>query len=98
MKFAFKDKNDGVCFEYSEAPPQTENKVNLTALQMYGLYRNSVYDSYKEKTNLAADIKSFERVYSETVDSKLSQNTLYLDPLYHYAVSACLDATNEWLI
>ncbi len=99
MKIKFKDKEDQIWFEYVDTPEKLplkkRGKVNLTGLYLYGMYRNTLYDSYKEKINLAEDIKVYPKVFDEH-PSKLD-DTLYKDPLYHYSVAGCLAATNEWL-
>ncbi len=69
--------------------------VNVSALQLYALYRNAVYESYKDLPDLAEDIKVFPKQFSETKRSGIVQEDR-ADPLYHYAVAASLDAVNEW--
>lgn len=70
-------------------------KLNLTALRFYGLYKNSVYASYKNKTEIAQDINNYKKVYVEE-SSKLSKELCYQDPIYHYSVAASIGAMQEW--
>ena len=72
--------------------------VNISALQLYALYRNSVYQSYKDLPDLAEDIKAFPKQYSEPDQSSFSQAaaTASHDPVYHYAVAAASDTMKEW--
>jgi ribosomal protein S18 acetylase RimI-like enzyme len=63
-------------------------KLNLTALHLYGLYRNTVHDSYAEKSDLAKDILERPSVYEDPTHSK--------SPLYHYSVACSLGTMKEW--
>jgi ribosomal protein S18 acetylase RimI-like enzyme len=89
-------KNENIEFVYHFHMPKSSKKVNLFALQMYGLYRNTVYDSYKQKADLAQDIKSYKKQYIEPNSSFFSSTELYTDPLYHYSVMASTDAISTW--
>jgi ribosomal protein S18 acetylase RimI-like enzyme len=89
-------KNENIEFVYHSHMPKSNKKVNLFALQMYGLYRNTVYDSYKQKEDLAQDIKNYKKQYIEPNDSFFSSSDLYKDPLYHYSVMASTDAISTW--
>jgi predicted GNAT superfamily acetyltransferase len=71
-------------------------KVNVSALHLYGFYRNSVYDSYKEKADLTVDIKERKSEYQEAAASQLATSELYKSPLYHYSIAASLGAMKEW--
>ena len=94
MPIVFKDL-DEVEFQYYDSLPNTTAtlrikgesayKINLAALHLYGLYRNSVYDSYSKKSDLAIDILERPNEYPESKE-----------PLYHYAVAASLGAMKEW--
>lgn len=106
MPIIFQDASAEIEYEYyDQLPSKTTNlrikgepayKVNVSALHLYGLYRNSVYDSYKEKADLATDIKERKNEYQEAKESKLAEHTLYKSPLYHYSVAASLGAMKEW--
>ena len=106
MLIVFNDLSGDFQFEYQEyLPKKTVNlriknesiyKINISALHMYGLYKNSIYDSYKEKQDLAQDIKERQREYEEKSGTVLSKTTRFLDPLHHYSVAASLGAMNEW--
>lgn len=96
MPIFFNNKTN-LSFTYEKTIPcSILNKLNIFALQLYGLYRNTVYDSYKPKEDLAKDIKEFKQQYVETKNSKLISNPLYQDPVYHYAVAASIGAISEW--
>lgn len=106
MPIVFRDASAEVEFEFhDQLPKKTVNlrikgesayKVNISALHFYGFYRNSVYDSYKEKADLAVDIKERKNEYKEDKESSLSENALYKSPLYHYSIAASLGAMKEW--
>jgi hypothetical protein len=96
MIITFND-SPNLSFEYYPVIPQkTINKLNLAALRFYGFYRNIVYDAYQKKPGLAHDIKNYKKVYEEKEISTLSQDACYLNPLYHYSVTASLGAMQEW--
>lgn len=103
MKIQFSDRQDGVWFEYKDHIKQKsrpigklEGKINLTGLYLYGMYRNAIYDSYKKKVDLAEDIKSYPYAFSNKPGTFFSEDRLYTDPLYHYAVSGSASAIKEW--
>lgn len=93
MPIIFTDKADDIFFSYQDHLPSGSMnlRLNVAAFHLYGLYRNAVYDSYKEKKDLAEDIRKYEKVFDEKKESKLSA-----EPLYHYAVTASLRAMKEW--
>jgi ribosomal protein S18 acetylase RimI-like enzyme len=98
MPIKYSDSSSTVSYEYLDCIPNKtvcKGKVNLAALSLYGFYRNAVYDSYKEKPDLAEDIKTRRKEFVEQVESS-TNNDLYKDPLYHYSVAACLGAMKEW--
>lgn len=100
------ESTSGVKFTYYKTIPvnireyqhtdHTKYRVNTKALLLYGLYRNTVYDAYRDNAELAKDIKVFRRVYEEPENSVYKTDPLYQDPLYHYSVYACTDAMKEW--
>lgn len=106
MPIVFKDTADDIQFEYCDAlPSNTVNlrikgepvyRINTTAFRIYGFYRNSIYSSYKEKADLAQDIKERKKEYHEKPGLKLSTTPTYQDPLYHYSVATSLGAMKEW--
>lgn len=82
-------------FSRRNAGPQ----FNITLLQLYSLYRNSLYDSYKLKPDLAKDIQVYSNVFQEktaATSGKSVNNPLYAEPLYHYSVAGSLDAMKTW--
>lgn len=98
MPIKYSDSPSTVSYVYLDCIPEKKifkGKVNLAALSTYGFYRNSIYDSYKEKPDLADDIKARKKEFIEKDDSK-SNDGLYKDPLYHYSVAASLGAMQEW--
>lgn len=103
MKIKFTDNDDATWFEYHDTPPSPclkigkKGSLNLTGLFLYGMYRNAVYDSYHLKQDLAQDIKSYKKIYQEDSDSKYYENTLFKDPLYHYASQASINTIKDWL-
>lgn len=102
MPIVFQDSSAE--FEYHDLPPnrtvnlriksESAYKVNITALHLYGLYRNSLCASYSEKPDLAIDILERENAYQD--ESKLAEGTSYKSPLYHYAVACSLSTMKEW--
>ncbi|KPJ67796.1 MAG: hypothetical protein AMJ43_02185 [Coxiella sp. DG_40] len=89
--FYFKDREDRIVFEYHETLPterylsiKGKSIINLEAWALYGLYRDAVYNSYKQKADLAQDIR--ER------DGEICPN----DPLYDYAICSCANAISAW--
>ncbi len=93
----FTDRPDGVTFKYHhELPRKMVRDVNISALQLYALYRNSIYESYKDLPDLAEDIKAFPKQYNEIKRSSFTQTTVHDDPLYHYAVAAAANTLKEW--
>ena len=104
MRIQFRDRQDGVWFEYKDTAGQHtipvgkhEGKINLTGLYLYGMYRNAIYDSYKKKEDLAEDIKSHPPVFTEKTGSFFEGSRLHSSPLYHYAVSGSVSSINEWI-
>ena len=104
MRIQFSDRQDGVWFEYKNSIRQEsrsigklEGKINLTGLYLYGMYRNAIYDSYKKKVDLAEDIKSYPHAFSHKPGTFFSSDRLYMDPLYHYAVSGSASTMKEWI-
>lgn len=101
MPIIFTDKADDIFFSYQDNFPsdsmnlrvkgESPYRLNVAAFHLYGLYRNAVYDSYKQKSDLAKDIREYKKVFHEEKESKLSA-----EPLYHYAVTASLGAMQEW--
>ena len=104
MRVQFRDRQDGVWFEYKDAAKQghiipvgkNQGKINLTGLYLYGMYRNAIYDSYKKKEDLAEDIKSHPYVFTEKTGSFFEKRRLYSDPLYHYAVSGSVSSIDAY--
>lgn len=106
MPVFFKDTSEDIQFEYCDVLPnhtmvlrikgENSYKLNVKAFHLYGMYRNSIYDSYKQKPDLAKDIKERKNEYQEKTDSKLSKAALYKDPLHHYSIAASLGAMQEW--
>ena len=106
MPIIFQDASAEIEYEYCGQLPakavslrikgESAYKVNLSALHFYGFYRNSIYDSYKEKSDLATDIKERKNEYQEAKESQLTEHSLYKSPLYHYSVAASLGAIKEW--
>ena len=102
MKIRFKDNDDGIWFEYCETIPENfsslgeQGRINLTGLYLYSMYRNTIYDSYRIKPDLAEDIKTYKKVFREKDSSTLSQSSTYNDPLYHYSVAGAISAIKEW--
>ncbi len=104
--FLFKDAAQKIEFVfYDQIPSKTVNlrikgdpafRVNIAALHLYGLYRNSLYESYREKPDLAQDIKERKNQYYESKESLLSKKPSYQSPLYHYSIFVSLDAMKEW--
>lgn len=95
MPIKYADSLNPVSYEYSDCIPNEKvckGKINLAALSLYGFYRNSIYDSYKEKQDLAEDIKTRKKEFIEPGNTE----GLYQDPLYHYAVAASLSTMQEW--
>ena len=98
MTMGYTDSPSAISYEYLDRIPDKKvarNKVNLSALSMYSFYRNAIYDSYKEKPDLAPDIKARKKEFIEKEDSILREG-LYKEPLYHYSVAASLGAMQEW--
>ncbi|MFC3909290.1 GNAT family N-acetyltransferase [Legionella dresdenensis] len=98
MPIKYSDSPITISYDYLDFIPEKtvcKGKVNLAALSLYGLYRNAVYDSYKEKPDLAEDIKTRKKEFVEQALSN-TNNELYNDPLYHYSVAASLGAMQEW--
>lgn len=98
MPFTYTNSSSNVSYEYLDSIPSkkvAKGRINLAALSLYGLYKKSVYDSYKEKPDLAQDIKSRKKEFIERENPKLI-NGLYQEPLYHYSIAACLGAMQEW--
>jgi ribosomal protein S18 acetylase RimI-like enzyme len=104
MPIIFTDNSDDIKFEYHDTVPETMVKrtkqksapqLNITLLQLYGLYRNTIYDSYKEKSDLAKDIKEYKKIFQEKAE-RLITDPLYHEPLYHYSVAGSLDAMKSW--
>ena len=107
MPIHFTDISSDISFELVDSLKRTERtlvvkneirKVSLPIglLQLYGLYRNTVYDSYKTKKELAEDIRTKAKVYTEAATSKANQDHYYHDPVYHYSVLASQDTMKEW--
>ncbi|MCD6039479.1 MAG: hypothetical protein K0S27_879 [Gammaproteobacteria bacterium] len=40
-------------------------RLNVATFHLYGLYRNAIYDSYKQKADLAKDIREYKKVFHE---------------------------------
>lgn len=104
MRIQFTDKSDGVWFEHSNTnsginrfSKKSKYKINSTGLLLYGIYRNSIYDSYVKKEDIADDIKSNTVAYEENQGSFFINSRLYSDPIYHYAVKASTSTVSEWL-
>lgn len=104
MRIQFNDKNDDVWFEYEGDAKhkavqigRSNGRINLTGLYLYGMYRNAIYNSYKKKADLAEDIKTHPYVFNDKRGSFFSENRLYTDPVYHYAVSGSVSAISEWI-
>lgn len=108
MPFIFKNSPDHIEFEYCDTLPDhviglgTAGKLNLTAFHLYGLYRNSLYDSYAEKRDkkggeekVAPDILERKMEYHESKASLL-KDPVQKEPLYHYTVATAIGATQEW--
>jgi ribosomal protein S18 acetylase RimI-like enzyme len=99
----FDGEDDGVWFQYY--PPRShivkhdkkDRIINLCALFLYVMYRSILFDAYNSNPNLADDISSHEKQYVESETSELSQASIYLNPVHHYAVAASLNAMNTWL-
>lgn len=98
MPIVFQDAQEIEFQYYDRIPDKTINlriknesayKLNLTALHLYGLYRNTVYDSYAEKPDLAKDIRERSNVYEESPK-------VIRSPLYHYSVACSLGTMQEW--
>ncbi len=104
--FLFKDAAQEIEFVfYDQIPSKTVNlqikgepayRVNIAALHLYGLYRNSIYESSRENPDLAQDIKEGKNQYHEPEESSLSKKLSYQSPVYHYSVFAGLDAMKGW--
>src|SRR5579883_383020 len=107
MRIIFKDTSDEIQYDYWDALPdktmtlrikgESAYKINIQALYFYGLYKQSIYNSYKEKPDLAKDIRERKKEYQERSGSELSKNSNYQDPIYHYSVAASLGAMKEWI-
>ncbi|MDR3492377.1 MAG: M15 family metallopeptidase [Gammaproteobacteria bacterium] len=96
QRIRFRNK-EHISFEYHPLMPKNkEKKINLTALQLYGMYRNTIYDSYKQKADLAQDIKVYKKQYTEPENSSFASSSLYQNSLYHYSVMAALNAMSTW--
>ncbi|GEM_PF-1193695 len=105
VKHTLNNAYQPVCFQNKEhisyeyqplMPVKARKNINLTALQFYGMYRNTIYDSYKQKADLAQDIKVYKKQYMEPENSTFVSSSLYQDPLYHYSVMASMDAMSNW--
>jgi len=83
---------------YKHFPENPIYRVSPTGLQLYGLYRDTVYASYKPKKDLAQDIKETPKKYVEIKGSKAAANPLFNEPVYHYSINASLNAIKEWRI
>lgn len=98
MSFTYTNSSSSISFEYWDSIPSkkmAKGRINLAALSLYGFYRKSVYESYKEKPDLAPDIKIRKKEFIEK-DNPVLNGGLYNDPLYHYSIAACLGAMQEW--
>lgn len=95
----FKDKSDGIAFvHHSHLPINKPGRFNIAALQLYAMFRNTVYDSYRQKRNnddFAQDIREYKPQFQES-NQRLSARTLYQDPVYQYAVAVAIDAIKAW--
>lgn len=107
MPIVFQDLSNKIEFEYHDQLPdqtfkirlkgdQSAFRLNITALHLYSLYRNSIFDSYSKNPDLATDIKERKKQYEEPKESKFASSRLYQSPVYHYAIAASLDAMKEW--
>lgn len=98
MPITFKNLKDYEFAYHSSVPTwKSENKVkkkfNLHLFQLYCLYRNTVFESYREKPDLAQDIKARAHTF---VPNNLKENSSDALGLYNYSVLASLDAMQEW--
>jgi ribosomal protein S18 acetylase RimI-like enzyme len=102
MLILFKDSS--IEFDYHDLPPnkkvhlrikgESAYKMDIAALHLYGLYRNSLRASYSEKPDLAMDILVRENAYQDK--TPLAESASYKSPLYHYSVACSLAAMKEW--
>ncbi len=93
MKIRYSDSSNNITYEFIDAIPfhkVAKGKVNLAALSLYGFYRNAIYNSYQEKSDLAEDIRTKKYEFNSRL------NGIYQEPLYHYSIAASLGATQEW--
>lgn len=93
MVLSYTDSSSRITYEFQDRIPTrrvAKGRVNLAALSLYGFYRNAVYNSYREKPDLAQDIKQRKPEFVT------QENGIYQEPLYHYSVIASLGAMKEW--
>ena len=95
MRIAFNDSSGDLCFQYHATIPDETNRLNLAAFQLYWLYRNTVYESYRQKPNLAPDIQAWGKAYDTKGDSG-KQAAYQQDSLHHYSVASSLGAMQDW--
>lgn len=99
MPIKLNDIKGDFSFEYHDTVPnkpfkfkKISGEINATLLYFYGLYRTTVIDSYKQKPDLARDIKEWKMQYQEK-DAKEADEMTHL---YHYGVTAALGAMQDW--
>lgn len=95
MTIFFKDAKDQIYFEYSgEVPGKTSKKykTNLTLLQCYQLYKNSIYSSCVKKADITQDILEYPSQFKLANKQPLNRNL----HIYHYTVAGALEAMKDW--
>ena len=105
MRLSTNKLEDNVKFEYHDIVPikkvqlRIEGKptslLNQTLVQLYRLYRDLLYATYKQEVNLDQDIKEYREVFHEKNVKQLRGAPVY-DPIYHYLVEASLEAMKAW--
>lgn len=96
MTIVFKDSED-LYFEFQDKVPgkvlpKPEKGINIRLLHLYALYRNAVFDSYKQKTDLAKDIKEYKFQFNLSKKEESDKDK----HVYHYSVAASMGAMKEW--
>ncbi len=93
MALTYSDSSKQIIYEFQDrisTRKVAKDKINLAALSLYGFYRKTVYDSYRQNSGLSDDIKTRKPEF------KTHEEGIYQEPLYHYSIAASLGAMLEW--
>ncbi len=93
-------ENKKIVFRYYNTLPEclvAKKKINLHALKLYALYRNTLFGSYRrpeKRADIAKDILVKKPVFEEKNAVFMSQAD-ETNSIYHYAIDVAIDSVKE---